>query len=229
MIAVPAERHQRPPLAVVFDMDGLLLDSERLALHTFIAACREFRFEPNLDVYRKCIGATYGVTEEILRRELGPGFPFEAVYASWSRRYDQHVHFRPLDIKPGAVELLQVLHDSGTPLALATSTRRPTAEKKLELARLDHFFQELVCGGETTHGKPYPDPYLKACELLNVSPEGCWAFEDSMNGTRAALAAGLTVFQIPDLIEPGGGERALGQAILPSLHDALAHWKSLRN
>jgi len=121
------------------------------------------------------------------------------------------------------------LHDSGTPLALATSTRRPTAEKKLELARLDHFFQELVCGGETTHGKPYPDPYLKACELLNVSPEGCWAFEDSMNGTRAALAAGLTVFQIPDLIEPGGGERALGQAILPSLHDALAHWKSLRN
>jgi len=210
-------------------MDGLLLDSERLSLDTFIAACREFRFEPDLGVYRRCIGTTYGATKEILQREMGTAFPFEAVYASWSRRYDQHVHFRPVDVKPGAVELLRALHDSGMPLALATSTRRPTAEKKLELARLDHFFQELVCGGEATRGKPHPDPYLKACALLNVSPEGCWAFEDSMNGTRAALAAGLTVFQIPDLIEPEGSEREIGQVILPSLLEATAHWKRLRS
>jgi beta-phosphoglucomutase-like phosphatase (HAD superfamily) len=92
---------------------------------------------------------------------------------------------------------------------------------------LHHYFDELVCGGETARGKPHPDPYLRACNLLNVSPEECWALEDSMNGTRAALSAGLSVFQIPDLIEPQGPERDLGQEIVPSLLRVLAHWEML--
>lgn len=224
---VPTRRHRQLPLAVVFDMDGLLLDSERLARDTFIAACRDFHFEPDLDVYRQCIGATAGVTRDILQQALGPEFPLEAVYARWGEKYDSHVRHRPVDHKPGAVALLKAFRSSNMRLALATSTRRPAAELKLQLAGLHHYFDHLVCGGETARGKPHPDPYLRACELLNVPPEGCWALEDSMNGTRAALAAGLSVFQIPDLIEPEGPERELGQDILPSLLRVLEHWKTV--
>lgn len=220
----PTRRHRQAPIAVVFDMDGLLLDTERLAQDTFIAACREVGHEPDLGVYRQCIGSTYGTTREILQTGLGPDFPLDAVYARWGERYDSHVQHRPVDHKPGAVALLTALRSSRTPIALATSTRRPTAERKLQLAGLHRFFDQLVCGGETDRGKPHPDPYLRACALLNVPPEGCWALEDSMNGTRAALAAGLSVFQIPDLIEPEGPERDLGQDIVPSLLHVLEHW-----
>lgn len=219
--------HHQRPLAVVFDMDGLLLDSERLARDTFIAACREHDFEPDLNVYRKVIGSTYGATQEILEKDFGPDFPFAAVYARWGERYDAHVHHLPVEHKSGAMDLLSALQDAGMPLALATSTHRQNALIKLKLAGLDQFFAALVCGGEAPRGKPHPDPYLRACALLDMPPERCWALEDSMNGTRAALAAGLAVFQIPDLIEPEGDERLLGQEILPSLKHVLEHWRSL--
>jgi HAD superfamily hydrolase (TIGR01509 family) len=227
MTQQPTRRHHRLPVAVVFDMDGLLLDSERLAQETFIAACRDFGFEPDLGVYRRCIGSTSGVTREILQSGLGPAFPLDAVYARWGERYDSHVHHHPVDHKPGVLEFLDALRASNTPLALATSTQRPNAEVKLRLAGLHHYFDQLICGGETARGKPHPDPYLRACNLLNVPPEECWALEDSMNGTRAALAAGLSVFQIPDLIEPQGPERELGQDIVPSLLQVFAHWATL--
>ena len=209
----------RKPAAVVFDMDGLLLDSERLARDTFIAACNEFGYQPDLDVYRQVVGSTYGATQVILREGYGADFPFEHIYARWAERYDAHVHHRPVDKKSGAIEILETLTSAGIPLALATSTHRTNALVKLRLADIGHRFTHLVCGGETERGKPHPDPYLKACEMLGQSPADCWALEDSMNGTRAALAAGLTVFQIPDLVFPEEHERGLGQHLVQSLHD----------
>lgn len=209
----------RKPAAVVFDMDGLLLDSERLARDTFIAACNEFGYQPNLDVYRQVVGSTYDAGQVILREGYGSDFPFEQIYARWGERYDAHVHHQPVDKKSGAIEILETLTDAGIPLALATSTHRTNALVKLRLAEIGHRFTHLVCGGETERGKPHPDPYLRACEMLGESPADCWALEDSMNGTRAALAAGLTVFQIPDFVFPEEHERGLGQHLMHSLHD----------
>jgi len=209
----------RTPAAVVFDMDGLLLDSERLARDTFIAACHEYGYQPDIAVYRRVVGSTYGATQVILREGYGPDFPFEPIYARWSERYDAHVHHLPVDKKAGVLEILETLTDAGVPLALATSTHRTNAQVKLKLADIGQRFTHLVCGGETQRGKPHPDPYLRACELLGESPARCWALEDSMNGTRAALAAGLTVFQIPDLVFPEEHERNLGQHLVHSLHD----------
>lgn len=212
----------RTPAAIIFDMDGLLLDSERLARDTFIAACNEFGYQPDLEVYRQVVGSTYGATQVILREGYGPDFPFERIYARWSEQYDAHVQHRPVDKKSGAIDILDTLANAGVPLALATSTHRTNTLVKLRLAEIGHRFAHLVCGGETERGKPHPDPYLKACEMLGESPADCWALEDSMNGTRAALAAGLTVFQIPDFVFPDEHERGLGQHLVQSLHDIRA-------
>lgn len=208
-------------------MDGLLLDSERLAMATFQQACRESGFEPAMAVYQRCIGSTYEATERLMREGFGAGFPFDAVAARWSAIYDQHIQTQAVARKPGAREILQCLTAAEIPMALATSTHRRNAEVKLRLAGLDHFFRTTVCGGEARRGKPHPDPYLLACERLGTSPADCWALEDSMNGTRAALTAGLTVFQVPDLVHPDPHERRLGQHVVASLLNVIEHLQAL--
>jgi HAD superfamily hydrolase (TIGR01509 family) len=202
-------------------MDGLLLDSERLARETFVTACRAAGWEPDLAVYDLCVGSTYEGTERILKTEYGTDFPFETVSRRWGALYEERVLYQAIDIKSGALELLIRLDELGIPRALATSTGRSITTAKLKNARLDGFFAQLVCGGETERGKPHPDPYLEAAARLLLDPGQCWALEDSNNGVRAAHAAGLRVFQVPDLVAPSTEARALGHEIVDSLFDVL--------
>ena len=106
-------------------------------------------------------------------------------------------------------------------MAVATSSRRTTVEKKLALAGIDHHFDFLVCGGETPRGKPHADPYLAAVAELDMQAHCCWAIEDSDNGVRSAVAAGLVVFQIPDEMAPSDEVYALGHEVLASATDLL--------
>ena len=115
---------------------------------------------------------------------------------------------------PGADRLLRALAEMAIPMAVATSTRRETAEAKLAQAGLRDLFVGLVCGGEAARGKPHPDPYLAAAALLDLSPSACWAVEDSNTGVRSAVAAGFVVFQIPDQLPPSAEVLALGHTIL---------------
>ncbi|MCZ6711302.1 MAG: HAD family phosphatase [Gammaproteobacteria bacterium] len=202
-------------------MDGLLLDSERLARRTFISACRSVGWEPDLAVYDLCIGSTYQATERILKAGFGSDFPFQAIIERWDVLYQEHIAHQPVDVKSGALELLRRLDELGIPRALATSTRRRTALTKLRNAALDGFFATMVCGGETARGKPHPDPYLEAAQRLGLDPGQCWALEDSNNGVCAAQSAGFCVFQIPDLVAPSAEIRALGHRIVSSLFDVL--------
>ncbi|MCZ6619190.1 MAG: HAD family phosphatase [Gammaproteobacteria bacterium] len=210
------------PAAVVFDMDGLLLDSERLARASFLQACRSFQWEPDMNVYNRCVGTTVETTEYILKEGFGGEFPFDQVSELWERLYHDHALHRPIDVKTGARELLTRLGSLAIPRALVTSTQRSTAIAKLNHAGLEGHFSHLVCGGETTRGKPHPEPYLEVIRRMEVSPENCWALEDSDNGVRAAHAAGLEVFQIPDLLEPGAEVRELGHHIVDDLADVLS-------
>lgn len=202
-------------------MDGLLLDSERLARDSFVQACTEVGWAPDLAVYDLCVGSTYEGTERILRTHFGADFPFEAVNERWGALYEARVLRQPVDLKSGALDLLVRLEELGIPRALATSTRRGIATAKLHNASLSEYFAHLVCGGETARGKPHPDPYLEAAGRLRVDPGLCWALEDSNNGVRAAHAAGLQVFQIPDLVPPSDEVRALGHIVVESLFDVL--------
>jgi len=215
---VGGKQHEFPQ-GVLCDMDGLLLDSERLARDAFVRACADLDWPADLVAYHRCIGSTARQTEEILRQAYGPDFPYAAIDARWSSHYHARLAEGPVPVKPGAVELLEYLAARGVPVVLVTSTRRPVAQEKLTATGLLPFFEQLVCGGETTRGKPHPDPYLTAARALSLAPARCWAVEDSANGVRSAHGAGCTVFQVPDLVAPTTEIRELGHRIVTSLHD----------
>lgn len=218
------------PDALVFDMDGLLLDTERISWDAFEEACRDAGWpSPELAIYARCIGGTGQDEGAILCAGYGPGFPWEAVRDGWRRRYREHVEYRAVPVKPGAVELLSYCLDSGIPCALATSTRSDLAQTKLALAGLDAYFRVRVTGDMVRRGKPDPEPYLVAAERLGADPARCWALEDSANGVRSAYAAGFEVFQVPDLVAPPSELRRLGHTVLDSLYDAIDELRVARS
>ena len=202
-------------------MDGLLLDTERLAQETFLAACDEIGWQADVAGYQRTIGAAWDAAEAIFSDVYGPEFPYQRIKVRWSELYEDHVLHRPVDKKPGAVTLLERLAELSVPCALATSTGRRVAEVKLRHAGLQGYFVQLVCGGEAARGKPHPDPYLAASAAIQREPPSLLAFEDSNNGVRAAHAAGLRVFHVPDLVAPSPEVRALGHAVVDSLHEVL--------
>lgn len=207
------------PQAVVFDMDGLLLETERLAMATFLDACRLHGYEPDPAVYLRCVGTREERTREILREGYGAAFPIDAVTQSWWAQYHEHVLHRPVDAKPGARSLLERLAVLRVPLAVATSTGTELAIRKLTLAGFAPFFRHVVGGDQVQRAKPDPEPYREAARRLGAPVHVCWAIEDSENGVRAAHAAGLFVVQVPDLVPPSAALRALNHPIFASLTD----------
>lgn len=203
-------------------MDGTLLDTEALARRCFIQACADFDWPLDISVYDRCVGTTWEETERIMRSSFGPKFDYEAVERRWSALYHEHVDHQPVAKKPGIELLLSRLAELEVPMAVATSSRRATVETKLRLAEIDHHFEFLICGGETSRGKPHADPYLAATKALGREPFHCWAIEDSDNGVRAAVAAGMVVYQIPDEMDPSEDVLEFGHEILPSALDLLS-------
>lgn len=202
-------------------MDGTLLDTERLARACFVQACAAVDFSADMGVYDRCVGASWEATQHIMRAGFGDEFPYQQMSKHWSRLYHDHVFHHPVDIKDGIEALLAKLAALQVPLAVATSSRRAVVERKLELAGIRHLFAHMVCGGETAQGKPAADPYLAALEGLGLQARSCWAVEDSDNGVRAAVAAGMIVFQIPDELQPRPEVLALNHEVLPSAAELL--------
>lgn len=210
-----------PPSAVVFDMDGLLLDSERVAREAFRDACSDLGLHVDDDVYARCIGSTQQATAHLLTEALASQAAYAALERRWDELYEHRISDSPVPLKAGARELLDALQAYRVPCALATSTARARATRKLEHAGVIARFSCLICGGETERGKPYPDPYLAAVTALGTAPERTWALEDSENGVRAAHAAGLAVVQVPDLIPPDDTVLVLGHWVVGDLFDVL--------
>ena len=219
-----------PPDAVVFDMDGLLLDTERQALEGFLHACRVNGVTPHLPTYYRCVGTRSRDSRQLMIDGHGPGFPFDDVVAAWNDYYAANFKDRPPPVKSGAREILDVVRGAGLPCALATSTHDPGATERLAAVGLDGYFDVKVTGDRITWGKPNPEIYRTAAAELRVDPMRAWALEDSPSGVRAALGAEYSAIQIPDLVEPDDAVRALGHTILSSLEEAARILRSaLRN
>lgn len=186
----------------IFDMDGVLLNSEILYQRFWCEAGREFGypFEPKHVLRLRSLTGINAI--KVLEEMFGTGFPYEEVKARRKVLMEEYIDEYGVEIKEGAKEVLEFFKEQGIKLALATSSERTRAMKHLSLHGLWEYFDETVCGGEVNNGKPEPDIYKLAAEKLGLEPRECLAFEDSPNGVISAHRAGCVTIMVPDLDEP---------------------------
>ncbi len=204
---------------VIFDMDGLLLDSERVALATVAAAAAELGLEWRYEVGLAMVGLNAHDGPLVIRRHLGDDYPTAALYEAFGRIYETAILEGRIPVKGGAAELFDQLDRLALGRVVATSTRRSRAEPKLAAVGLLPRVHGMVCGDEVERGKPAPDIFLAAAARLGVPVEHCLVLEDSNAGVRGALAAGARVVMVPDLLQPADDVRAAGVPLAASLHD----------
>lgn len=202
---------------VVFDMDGLLFDTERLYRMLLQERVRAHGHELTDDGYRRMIGHRIDISKQVLAEEIGTSEPVDAIFDELESHYYNAVSTRAIPTRPGALELITLLRQHGVPLALATSTFRHLTDAKLRNAGLADAFALTVCGDEVEHSKPHPEPYLKAAAGLDLWPSQVLALEDSPTGLTAAHTAGLHTILVPDLVEPTETSIAMADAVADSL------------
>jgi HAD superfamily hydrolase (TIGR01509 family) len=223
-------RIPRRPVAVVFDMDGLLFDTEALYQEAILLAAAEGGHEVAIEIFNRMVGVPWAQSRVMLLSHFGETFPVDEFQETWVRHFWVIAETR-LELKPGALELLDTLEDLGLPRAIATSSSPRTVERHLTAHNLLGRFQEIVGHGDYERGKPAPDPFLKAAERLGVEPRSCLALEDSHNGVRSASAAEMMTVMVPDLLEPTDEIRGLCAFIARDLHEVrrsvLDAWERL--
>ena len=185
--------------ALLFDLDGTLIDTESIALTTGMAAFAAYGHAVDEAFMHSLVGKDEPTAAHIIRAAL-PHANLDAVNLHWRSAFAAGVD-KGLSLKPGAVELLSL---TPLPLAIVTSTGRPGAHRKLGIAGIAHAFAHVVTLDDVTAPKPAPDPYLLAAELLGIHPSRCLVFEDSETGAEAAHRAGCIVVQVPDVVPSEG-------------------------
>lgn len=188
--------------AVIFDMDGILIDSENLVAQCWMEIAAENHMEGIEETIRRCTGLNKNDTRQLVMDTYGPDFPYDELSARASRRFQELVAENGLPMKKGAREILQFLRDRQVPIGLASSTREAMVQKEMTDLGLIGFFDQIVGGDAVEHSKPNPEIYLIACGKMGYAPADCMAVEDSPNGIRAASAAGMETVMVPDLVAP---------------------------
>ena len=206
--------------AVIFDMDGLLFDTEALCRDAIIFAAEEGGYDIPLSFIHGTIGLSGEATRKVYNERYGQQLDFDIFWAAVLKRFYELAESQ-LRLKEGVVELLDALDASGVPRAIATSSRHEDVQHHLAAHHLVNRFQAIVARGDYARGKPNPDPFLKAAERLGVKPEFCVALEDSYNGVRAATSAGMMTIMVPDLLAATDEMEDLCMGIGKDLHAVL--------
>ena len=207
----------RPPRAVVFDMDGLLFDSEKLYRAGVVAAIAAHGRELPEAFYTSVVGLSGEAIQNAFRGQLGEDFDFTSLWKLAGEHVSALIDAE-LRLKTGVIELLDHLDARKLPRAIATSSRHQTVERYLASHDLRGRFDAVIAQGDYARGKPFPDPYLKAAERLGFAPEDCIALEDSHHGVRAAASAGMMTIMVPDLVAATDEMEALCVTIARDLH-----------
>ncbi len=211
--------------AVLFDMDGVIFDSERAVLAVWREIAADFGLEGIDEVFARCVGVNRDCTREIFLAAY-PAMDFqvfdERVRARFLSLYDRG----RLPVKPGAREILAALREREIPLALASSTRTETVRRELEEAGLLAFFDLVVGSDEVTRSKPDPEIFLTAAARLGAEPAESFVIEDSFNGIRAARAGGFRPVTVPDLLPPDGEMETKAEVIVKDLFEAERYLRS---
>lgn len=210
---------------VIFDMDGVIFDSERVVYNGWKELAEKYGFENLETVYRKCIGVNAAKTKEIFLEFYGKDFPYDAYCKEQSMNYHAKYDNGRLPLKKGVRELLEYLKENDYFVAIASSTRTAVVEQQVTDAGLRKYFDRIVGGDMVTKSKPEPDIFLKAVEGLDVELSKVIVIEDSYNGIRAAYSAGMFPIMVPDMIEPDMEMEEKAKVILTDLLQVKEHLK----
>ncbi len=210
-------RLPRMPAGIVFDMDGLLFDTESIHRDAARAAALDHGRDLPDAVFLSLIGGAAPDNHARLQAHFGGGFDVEAYEATWTRHYATRAAEGPA-LMPGVRELLALLDAWGLRRAIATSSSHEAVRRNLAAHGLAECFDAVVARGDYDRGKPAPDPFLRAAERLGLAPETCLALEDSPHGLHAAAAAGMMVVMVPDLLQATEADRRLCAFIADDLH-----------
>ncbi len=210
------------PAAVIFDMDGLMIDTEIIYRSAWQSAASALGYHIEDSVFDELIGVRTEECEQTICAHFGQGFPLSEFQSRWIRRWEEIAADAGIELKPGLLALLDRLDALGILKAVGTSSTASEAERCLRLAGLRDRFSIVVTGDQVPNGKPAPDIFLEAARRLVVTPAACVVFEDSNAGAEAAYIAGMPVYVIPDLTPPTPATVQNAADIFESLHDALA-------
>lgn len=220
---------KRSDIAVIFDMDGTIFDSERLVFECWKRIGEKYGIPDIGEVFMKCIGTNKVRTREIVDEHYGTTFPYEKFSAESSALFHEITEKEGLPVKAGAREILTYLREENIPLGLASSTRLAVVTQELKDAGLYECFQTVVGGDLIKSSKPAPDIYLLTCERMGVTPGKAYAIEDSYNGIRSAHSAGLRPIMVPDMMPATEEMRGLSEAVFEDLFQVKEYFeKNLR-
>jgi HAD superfamily hydrolase (TIGR01509 family) len=209
--------------AVLFDMDGLLLDSERVLMRAWTAAAAGEGLAIPDEVYARVVGRAAQDSHRLFVEMFGGLETYERLRDKVQADLRRDARQAVFPLKPGVAELLTALRARGVPCAVASSTRVEEIRHRLDAVGVLAQFDAVAGGNEVTRGKPDPEVYRLAAERIGIPATACLAFEDSENGARAALAAGAALVVVPDLRRPAQGVLDRCLHVFESLHDAQGH------
>jgi len=208
--------------AVLFDMDGTLINTESIYMDEWRRAAALQGFELSSDLWHRFLGRPTHECLREMKNELGDGFNVEEHVAEWRPRLTQRLATE-VPVMPGARELLTYLDDSNVKTTVVTSASRSSAETYLSTAGLRPHFASIITWDDVSFGKPHPEPFLMGAALLGVSPSRCLAIEDTEAGVRSAHGAGAVPIMVPSLKQPGPDVEQLCHLKCKSLFDVLTY------
>lgn len=211
--------------AVIFDMDGILIDSEQLVLKCWKEIGERNGLQEIEQVAYECIGTNQTKSEEIFKAHYGEDFPFQTFRIEVSENYTKHINEEGVPMKPGVFGLLEYLKASCVKIGLASSTRKARVEEQLKMAGIIEYFDVIVCGDMVSKSKPEPDIFLECGRQMEISPSETYVIEDSYNGIRAASRAGMKPIMVPDLLMPTDEMMQLSKEILHDLNEVKLYFE----
>ncbi|SFR86740.1 HAD family hydrolase [Anaeromicropila populeti] len=187
---------------IVFDMDGVLFDTEKLFMECSYQAAEQMQLSEIETALKSSIGLNHRDTQELFLKLYGQDFPYEEFQKNLRLLMAERIESEGLPVKKGVYELLAYLKKENYNIALASSSTEKSVLSHLVRAEIKSYFQVIVCGDMVVHSKPNPEIYQMACDKLKVAPNKAFAIEDSPNGIKSAHSAGMKVIMVPDLIQP---------------------------
>ncbi len=214
--------------AIIFDMDGLMIDSERVTFECYQEVMKTMGLTMDRDFYVTLLGHTADIAKKQFEKVYGKNFPYEDALKKTHTLMARRFINEGVPLKPGLLELLQYLKKHHYKTIVATSSTRKRVDSILNLAHLTSYFDDSICGDEVTNSKPDPEIFIKACRKLHVSKNHALVLEDSEAGIQAAYNGQIKVICIPDMKQPEEQYVKMTEQVLPSLNDVTPLLKKHR-